>query len=174
MSASSSKFTRSESRLRGVRLLLCATSLFAVVLACPRPVRAEIDVVRPELHLDLGFHGDLGFGARIDFAIVPDGLLLSANDDLAISPGIDLLFDDGELWIALPVALQWNFYLSSNWSLFPELGFAILIDDHGRRDDGDVHVDFLLAVGARYHWNARNAVVFRIGWPIGLQVGVTF
>jgi hypothetical protein len=35
-------------------------------------------------------------------------------------------------------------------------------------------VDPLLAVGGRYHWSDRNSLVLRIGWPIGVQFGVTF
>jgi hypothetical protein len=130
--------------------------------------------VRPEVHLDLGFRADLGFGVRIDIPIVPEGLLLSAKDELAISPGADLLFDDGEVWVGIPIALQWNFYLERAWSVFPELGVALLAGHHHHDHHDNVGVDFLLAVGGRYHWSDRNALVLRIGWPIGVQFGVTF
>jgi len=133
---------------------------------------AQIAGVRPEVHLDLGFHGDIGFGARLDIPIVPDGLLMSAKDDLAISPGVDLLFDHGDVWVGVPIALQWNFYINQEWSVFPELGLALLFGDNHHHND--VAVDFLLAVGGRYHFNSRNALVLRIGWPIGLQFGITF
>jgi hypothetical protein len=103
---------------------------------------------------------------------VKDGLLTSARDDLAISPGVDLLFDDGNVWVGVPIALQWNFYINQVWSVFPELGLALLFGEHHRKND--VAVDFLLAVGGRYHFSSRNALVLRIGWPIGLQFGVTF
>ena len=141
--------------------------------AWPTSAGAQIAGVRPEVHLDLGFHADIGFGMRVDIPIVQDGLLISANDDLAISPGADLLFDDGHVWVAIPVALQWNFYIKQEWSVFPEIGMALLISEH-HRHNGDVGVDFLLAVGGRYHFNSRNALVLRIGWPIGLNFGVTF
>jgi hypothetical protein len=126
------------------------------------------------VHIDLGFRTDLGFGLRVDIPIVPEGLLASAKDELAISPGADLLFDNGEVWVGVPVALQWNFYLNQSWSVFPELGLALLAGHHHRDRRSDVAVDFLLAVGGRYHWNDRNALVLRVGWPIGVQFGVTF
>lgn len=145
----------------------------ACLVAWPTTADAQIAGVRPEVHLDLGFHADIGFGMRIDIPIVQDGLIASANDDLAISPGADLLFDDGHVWVGIPVALQWNFYIKQEWSVFPEIGLAVLFGEHHRHHD-DVGVDFLLAVGGRYHWSSRNAVVLRIGWPIGLNVGITF
>jgi hypothetical protein len=96
----------------------------------------------------------------------------SARDDLTISPGADLLFNDGDVWFAVPVALQWNFYINQLWSVFPEMGLALLFGHHHHKHD--VAVDFLLAVGGRYHFSSRNALVLRIGWPIGLQFGITF
>lgn len=155
-------------------VLLFAAAL-GFVVARSSPVCAQIAGVRPEAHLNLAYHGDLGIGLRIDIPIVPEGLLMSARDELAISPGFDLLFDDGDIWVGIPIALQWNFYLQSNWSIFPELGLALLAGHHhGRRGDDDLHVDPLLAVGGRYHFNDRNALVLRVGWPIGVQFGVTF
>ena len=57
-------------------------------------------------------------------------------------------------------------------SVFPELGAAIFFG-HGGRGNG-VGADILVALGGRYHLNDRNALVLRIGWPFGLQFGVTF
>ena len=144
----------------------------AVFVAWPTTASAQIEGVRPEVHLDLGWHADIGFGVRVDIPIVPDGLLTSARDDLAISPGADLLFDDGRVWVGIPIAVQWNFYINQDWSVFPELGLALLFGEHHRKND--VAVDFLLAIGGRYHFSSRNALVLRIGWPIGLQFGITF
>lgn len=161
-------------RLTFFAQLTGAAGLFVLCVACSGVARAQIEGVRPEVHLDLGYHADVGFGVRVDIPIVPEGLLMSTRDDLAISPGADLLFDDGDVWVGIPVALQWNFYLESAWSVFPELGLALLVGEHHRRRDNDVRIDFLLAVGGRYHWSSRNALVLRIGWPIGLQFGITF
>jgi hypothetical protein len=160
-------------RCRHLSLLSTLLVGAAWVVAWPTTASAQIAGVRPEVHLDLGFHADIGFGVRVDIPIVKDGLLMSARDDLAISPGADLLFDDGHVWLGIPVALQWNFYITPEWSVFPELGLALLIGEHHRHND-NVGVDFLLAVGGRYHFNSRNALVLRVGWPIGLQFGITF
>lgn len=157
---------------RGSSLALALVASLAL-LAWPSSTCAQISGVRPEVHLDLGYHADLGFGVRVDIPIVPEGLLTTARDDLAISPGVDLLFDDGEIWVGVPVALQWNFYINQSWSLAPEVGLALLLGHHHRNHD-DVAVDFLLAVGGRYHFSDRNALVLRIGWPIGIQFGITF
>jgi hypothetical protein len=161
-------------RLTRTTLLLFSTGVLGLVVARSSPARAQIEGVRPEVHLNLGYHADLGVGLRIDIPIVPEGLLASARDELALSPGFDLLFDDGDVWVGIPIALQWNFYVASKWSIFPELGVALLVGEHHRDRDDDLHVDPLLAVGGRWHWNARNALVLRVGWPIGVQFGVTF
>lgn len=154
--------------------LVLTLSATLALLAWPDSSCAQISGVRPEVHLDLGYRADLGFGLRVDIPIAPEGLIASAHDELAISPGADLLFDDGEVWVGVPIALQWNFYINREWSVFPELGMALLLGHHHHDRDDDLAVDFLLAVGGRYHWSHRNALVLRIGWPIGLQFGVTF
>ncbi|HKU40830.1 MAG TPA: hypothetical protein VJR89_21865 [Polyangiales bacterium] len=153
-------------------LLLGAATLGCFV-AWSTPARAQIEGVRPEVHLDLGYHADIGFGVRVDIPIVPEGLLQTARDDLAITLGGDLLFDDGEVWVGIPVGLQWNFYIEQKWSVFPELGIALLFGE-GHHHGDDVDVEPLLAVGGRYHFNTRNALVLRVGWPIGIQFGITF
>jgi hypothetical protein len=155
---------------------LLAAGTWLILVAWPAVSRADIDGVRPEVHLDLGFHADLGVGMRVDIPIVPEGLLMSAKDELAISPGADLLFDHGDVWVGVPVALQWNFYIQQEWSVFPEVGLALLFGHHhhNHHHDTDLGVDFLLAVGGRYHFAQRNALVLRIGWPIGIQFGITF
>jgi hypothetical protein len=163
---------RLPTRLRPPLFFALGTVLGLV--AWPSSTCAQIAGVRPEVHLDLGFRADLGIGMRVDIPIVPGGLLSTANDELAISPGADLLFDDGEVWVGVPIALQWNFYINPSWSVFPELGLALLLGHHHHGNHDGVAVDPLLAVGGRYHWNDRNALVLRIGWPVGVQFGVTF
>jgi hypothetical protein len=37
-----------------------------------------------------------------------------------------------------------------------------------------VRLKLLVAFGGRYHWSRRNALVLRLSWPFGLQVGITF
>jgi hypothetical protein len=139
-----------------------------------------IDGVRPELHVGLGWDAELGVGARVDIPIVPSGFIDELHDEFALSPGGDLYFDigdDDDLALAGVFAAQWNFYLHPEWSVFPELGLALIFrdHDHGRGDDdADLHLHLLFAAGGRYHWSRRNALVMRLSWPFGLQVGITF
>lgn len=151
--------------------------------------------VRPEVHLSVGGHGDLGAGFRIDIPIVPEGFLRRGRDDFALSPGMDIQFydfnRDDRRWhdrgpgpgpapgsphgvLLIPqLAGQWNFYFPRHaWSIFPEAGLAVVI---GNWDGyGSVHVDPLIAFGARKHFASRNALVMRVGWPSGFQLGLTF
>jgi hypothetical protein len=171
------------------RALLAATVLVVGTVANASSADAQqyggIDGVRFDVHLDLGWYGAFGAGFRADIPIVPDGIVDGVSDDLAISPGIDVFFltyndyydDDGGVAFAPLVALQWNFYVSEHWSLFPELGFAMLIGDYGyghRHHNDRVHASLFLGLGARYHFNTRNALLMRISWPAGFQIGITF
>ena len=154
--------------------------------------------VRPEVHLSLGGFGDLGAGFRIDIPIVPEGFLRNGRDDFALSPGLDIQFydfnhadDDRRAGhcngpapgpcrhgangvVVIPqLAGQWNFYFPRHaWSIFPELGLAVVIGDWDGSDD--VRVEPLVAFGARKHFSGRTALVLRAGWPAGFQVGLTF
>ena len=145
-----------------------ALVLFVFALLASATAEAQIQGVRPEGHLNLGFHGDVGVGFRVDIPILSQGLLDTVNDELAVSPGAELLFGGNDIAIGVPVALQWNFYLTRDWSVFPELGLALIFDDD------HAHMRLLVALGGRYHMSSRNALFLRIGWPLGLQFGVTF
>jgi hypothetical protein len=163
--------------------LVCALALGTLVSTSVAQAQSAygIDGARPEAHLGIGWHGDLGVGLRVDFALVPAGLVDGVDDELALSPGADLIFNhdhhddhDDTLGVAVPLAVQWNFYLDA-WSLFPELGLALLWNEHhGRHHDHHLHLRVLFSLGARYHFSSRNAVVIRLNWPLGLQIGLTF
>lgn len=152
--------------------------VFAVMSAAmaffAAPAAAQIRGVRPEGHLNLTRGVDLGLGARLDIPIVPQGFIDSTNDELAISPGIDFLIGDNHSWVAVPVVMQWNFYLEREWSIFPELGLAFLFGKHHKKGNDSLALDLAIAFGGRYHFNDRNSLVMRLGWPIFLQFGMTF
>ncbi len=145
----------------------------------------HISGVRPEVHLALGGYGGIGAGFRVDIPLVPEGFIDSADDEFALSPGLDLHFvhfnrhDGDDAVLVVPqLAAQWNFYFRRGWSIAPELGVAVVIGSRHRvyyhRDDDRVHVDPLIAFAARYHFSDRNALVMRIGAPVGFQIGLTF
>lgn len=163
----------------------------------------KIDGVRFDVHLDIGWHEAFGAGFRVDIPIVPDGFLRggSVQDELALSPGFDLFFfafhdrhhdgrrfhgnlryHDGVSFMPL-MAVQWNLYLNESWSIFPEAGGAVALwnYDHCHDSPGpdchshtDVNFFPLLSFGARWHFSDRNALLFRVSWPIGFQFGITF
>lgn len=148
-----------------------------------RPIQG----VRPEIHLDAGFHGFLGVGFDLEIPIVPNGFLRNRDDELALVPGIDLLFFDARyrdqdrgFGVAPNLTAQWNIYLTRRWSIFPEAGATLLIGtDRGRfyrhyGRDRNVYADPVVAFGARFHANRRLAIVMRVGYPFGAQIGLNF
>ena len=78
--------------------------------------------------------------------------------------------------ILIPIgAVQWNFYLPHNWSVFPELGVAAHVGFHhdGWRGNDWIYPWPDVGFGARYHFNRRVALLMRISTPGGFQFGVT-
>lgn len=139
--------------------------------------------------------GGTGFGAgfRGSIVIVDDGFVKTINDSVAISFGIDWVHYEIHDWcgrygrgrgnwvcdwgdeadiVWLPVAMQWNFWLSENWSVFGEPGLAIRINDDHYNDDIDF--DFVFYAGGRYHFSDAVSLTMRLGWPSTLSVGVSF
>jgi hypothetical protein len=142
--------------------------------------RHAIAGARPEAHMSVGGYGDFGAGFRVDLPIVPSGFLRNGRDEFALSPGMDFQFiefgdhDHSRVLLMPQLATQWNFYFPRGWSIFPELGLAVIAgDNHGRYPNNNVHVDGLLAFGARRHFSSRTALVMRAGWPNGFQLGFT-
>lgn len=156
-----------------------------------------------EPHLLVGFidppgaaHGNgIGIGFRGTVQIVDNGFVPSINNSIGIGFGADWLhyglgngycadrdlqnrcvrYDDNRavdtLW--LPVVLQWNFWLSRNWSVFGEPGLALRFEAN---DGGDhrFHPEFLqLYLGGRYHFVDTVALTMRVGYPT-FSVGVSF
>ena len=127
-----------------------------------------------EPHGLLGFGGpfehgrsELGAGFRGTIIIVDNGFVKSINNSVGIGFGADLFFHHGTVFI--PVVMQWNFWLSTHWSVYgePGLGFA------GNPDPGRDTVHPVLMVGGRYHFNDRISLTMRIGYP-SISVGVSF
>ncbi|HEX7602089.1 MAG TPA: hypothetical protein VF316_10805, partial [Polyangiaceae bacterium] len=83
-----------------------------------------------------GFYGGLGFGAGVRFSInlMKNGFIPKINNNVAISFGVDWLhysdcyfggYGCGADYLFFPVALQWNFYVAKQWSVFGEPGLAV-------------------------------------------------
>jgi hypothetical protein len=139
-------------------------------------------------------HGTgLGVGFRGSIPIVENGFIKTINNSVAISFGVDWLHYDIDDWCGrywrrderdrcgwdddadlfwLPVTMQWNFWLTENWSVFGEPGLALRINDDHYRDDVDL--DFVFYGGGRFHFSRSVSLTMRLGWPSALSVGVSF
>jgi hypothetical protein len=149
-----------------------------------------------EPHLVLGFFDNgpsddgLGLGFRGTIPIVDNGFISSINNSVGIGFGIDWLHyeddgcfnrrgdlvcpdDDYEFdAFVLPVVLQWNFWLSENWSVYGEPGLAIEIQDDDYYDD-DIDIDPAFYVGGRFLITQDVALMMRLGHP-SFSFGVSF
>jgi hypothetical protein len=158
-------------------------------------------VFEAEPHLVLGFieppgyASGAGFGAgfRGSIPIVRNGFVPSLNNSIAIGFGIDFAHygrgdfcrDGGTLSnncdraringfneLYFPIVLQWNFFLSRNWSVFGEPGFAL--NYHSWDSPRALDVDpFIFFLGGRYHFSDRVTLTMRIGYP-AFSVGCSF
>jgi hypothetical protein len=139
----------------------------------------HLNQVETEIHAVLGSHS-LGAGVRVGIPIVNQGFVSTINNNVAINFGADLLNwpDDEVRGVIVPVMLQWNFYLTRDWSVFAEGGVAFQSwfstpPDH----NGDTFFTWPgFSIGGRYYFNPGNypALVMRVGYPSGLTVGVSF
>jgi hypothetical protein len=114
-----------------------------------------------------GFMPGVGFRGTVN--VLDNGFIRSINNSVGISFGVDWV--DKGVWI--PVAMQWNFWLSRNWSVFGEPGVAIRAG-RGLKGKHNDHLGFLgLWAGGRYHFTDSVALTLRVGRPT-LSVGVSF
>jgi hypothetical protein len=143
--------------------------------------------LRLDVHGTVAWWGSFGTGVRLDIPIVPDGFLGGVDDELALSPGFDLLLlhAGNQASVAVPIAVfgvQWTFYLSRRWSVFPEVGLVTIFGNWGPyhhrhrfyEDHSDAYFAPLLGGGVRWHVDDRIAILLRASWPVGGQAGVVF
>jgi hypothetical protein len=157
-------------------------------------------VFEAEPHVVLGFieppgyasGTGFGLGFRGSIPLVRNGFVPSINNSVAIGFGFDFVHygrgdycADGrplptcdrvrsnsfnELYF--PVVLQWNFFLSRNWSVFGEPGVAL--NYHAWDGPRALDVDpFIFFLGGRYHFSDKVTLTMRIGYP-AFSVGCSF
>jgi hypothetical protein len=157
--------------------------------------------IEPHGLIGLGFrYGGVGvgLGARFSIPIVKNGFVPSINNSVAVTFGADFMhyggcfdnfngtgFDCSANYLFFPVALQWNFFVASKWSVFGEPGivpFYGFYDDFcgngpnqlkGCNDPSHFSVAPALYVGGRYHFNEHTALTMRLGYP-DFSIGVSF
>jgi hypothetical protein len=171
-----------------------AISLSASAQAADRLVISEPGVhptytVEVEPHLLLGLidppgpaHGTgLGLGARGTVELVDNGFVSTINNTIGVGFGLDWTHysagpcraDDDRcrrkfdsVWI--PLAMQWNFWLSEQWSVFGEPGIALRV---GNSEFALEPLEFW--AGGRWLFAEKMALTMRVGYPT-FSVGLSF
>ena len=132
----------------------------------------------------------IGLGFRGTVVLVNNGFVSSINNSIGIGFGADWVhyshrndyctggpnggcYSDSQsvnnLWF--PVVMQWNFFLSRQWSVFGEPGLAIRYT--GFQNGHDVQVDPAFFAGGRWHFSDSMTLTMRLGYPT-ISVGVSF
>ncbi|MEB2321692.1 MAG: hypothetical protein OZ921_04205 [Sorangiineae bacterium] len=178
--------------------LFSALAAGAALFAGARGAAADTMVIRhpgdhpsysfeAEPHLLLGFidppgpagGSGLGVGFRGTVPLVKNGFVSSINNSVGIGFGLDWLryghgYEDRNErydvnYAFIPVVMQWNFFLSRQWSVFGEPGVAFHFVNHGP----DAFDPFVLYLGGRWHFTERVTLTMRLGYP-AFSVGVSF
>jgi hypothetical protein len=178
--------------------LLAAPSAFAdLTIKDPNPPQYKLEL-EPKFNITPGgfyHYGGTGFGpgVRASTPHMSPGFIKTINDSIAISFGLDMIrydgysyfnYNPGGFWsFYLPVAMQWNFWLTDRWSVFAEPGFAFrhaFLDDAycDRKRFGNACADtndfyFAFYAGGRFAITDTLALTMRLGHPTLLSVGLS-
>lgn len=200
---SSERVARLSAALACSASLAWAAPAAADTLTIDRPGAHPNYVFEAEPHLLVGFidppgfgHGNgYGLGFRGTIELVDNGFVSSINNTVGVGFGLDfvhysrgrgrcvergparecLLWDDDvgidNFWI--PVVMQWNFWLSRNWSVFGEPGGALRFEA-GESGHDDFHIEYLqMYLGGRYHFADTMTLTMRVGYPT-FSIGLSF
>ena len=167
-------------RWSAVPLLVVSISLLAA-----RSAHADQSVIKhPGQHPDYSFEAEphlffgfdppgkaasqgFGPGFRGTIELVDNGFIKKINNTVGIGFGADWIAFGGDktaVWV--PVVMQWNFWLSRNWSVFGEPGGGFWLGNAS-----GVRPAFY--GGARFHFAEKLALTLRVGYP-ALSVGLSF
>jgi hypothetical protein len=142
-----------------------------------------------------GGNAGFGLGVRFSIPVTDNGFIPTINNSVAVTFGADWLHYAGACYflggacygdanyIFFPIALQWNFFVAHQWSVFGEPGLAVY---HAFFPSGycvnvpggfhcatETSVWPVFEAGGRYHINENVALVMRIGYPT-ISFGVSF
>jgi len=138
----------------------------------------------------------LGTGLRASIEVAPRGFIKTINNSVAITFGFDWMHyywvdrsygrctryvsgPDGRVCVEVdgnqnyrdyfyfPVALQWNFWLARQWSVFGEPGIVPYVNA------GQFGVTPAIYVGGRFHFSRLASLTCRLGYP-SFSCGVSF
>jgi hypothetical protein len=133
-----------------------------------------------EPHLLFGGFGDLfgGPGIRATWPVADPAFIPKLNNSVGIGVGADFFFGRNDCHtvngnrrcygtaIAVPVAMQWNFWFTKQWSAFGEPGILLGIRPFN-------NIDPHIAVGGRFQLNDGITLTLRLGVPYA-SFGVSF
>jgi hypothetical protein len=144
--------------------LLASSYARADVSTIKQPGAHPDYVFEAEPHALVGLFDDFhpGVGFRGTFEIVDNGFIKRINNTVGIGFGADWSKDH----FRVPVVMQWNFWLSRNWSVFGEPGGLI---DFGKKTR--LHPAFY--AGGRFHFSDTITLTMRVGHPTA-SIGVSF
>src|SRR5262249_26586056 len=146
----------------------------SVLLALAWPSMAWADAIiknpgdHPGYRFELEPHGIVGFanfgrpggvpgiGIEGTVIVVDNGFIKTINNNVGIGFGANFFFDH-DVVLAIPIVMQWNFFLESHWSVFGEPGVGLAT--------GNTVVYPIFMAGGRYHFNERIALTLRAGYP---------
>jgi hypothetical protein len=153
-----------------------ALVLLPGVLLAASPAFADQSTIKlPGAHPDYAFEAEPhllvapfdefrpGVGFRGTIELVDNGFVSSINNTVGLGFGADYSRDH----FRVPVVMQWNFWLSRNWSVFGEPGG--LIDFGGDR----TRAYPAFYAGGRFHFTDSVTLTMRVGHPTA-SVGVSF
>jgi hypothetical protein len=128
-------------------------------------------VFEAEPHVDFGFgypfdvNNNVGLGFRGTFHIT-DGFVKGINDSIGVGVGIDFA-PAGPGYFFVPIVMQWNFFLSTHFSVFGEPGLGFTNAPRSVVDP------FIFYAGGRFHITDHIALTLRVGYP-DVSFGVSF
>lgn len=175
-----------------------AEAAFADTLIINRPGYHPRYTFEAEPHLLLGFvdppgnagGNGVGLGFRGTVKVLENGFVPSINNNIGVGFGLDFVHygssrcvrfnlagfcerSDAVDDVWFPVVLQWNFFLSRNWSVFGEPGFALRYESW---DGPGSHLHFdpvQFYVGGRFHFTDNITLTMRLGYPT-FSLGASF
>lgn len=146
-------------------LILAAPTALADVSTIKRPGAHPAYVFEAEPHLIVAPFDEFapGVGFRGTIELVDNGFINTINNTVGIGFGVDWTNDN----LRIPVVMQWNFWLSRNWSVFGEPGGLVRLHNH------EVLPEPAFYAGGRFHFSDYVTLTMRIGHPTA-SVGVSF
>jgi hypothetical protein len=178
------------------RLVLALAFVTAPALARGQStIRQRSGHHRPaDLSILLGVPVPFGFGAGMRFGIplVQEGFIGSINDAIFLEPGFQFVywsdFDHHQIGFQVPVLMRWDFFLSTDWTVFGSIGpvFGFWLEGaaphgaykiEGKRvfDPGGPPGFFAVNLGGGAFWNFSRDTALRFDASTSmLAIGFVF